>query len=133
MVPVERVKPKGQKVEQLPSVVGPQVQIFRNIEEEHEVIVVVLREDDASYILNLVPAGLLVFAFSCQLVRVDVFSGLDVDPVLLLRVVRSSHSSELLRALGIHDMLIEGLELRFYLRRHDFLLRLDHIWFRIVY
>ena len=133
LVPVERIKPKGQKVEQLPSVGRPQVQILRNVEEEHKVIVVVLRKDDTAYVLNLVEAGLLVFAFSCQLVRIDVFSGLDVDSILLLRVVGSSHSSELLRPLSIHDVLVGGLELRFYLRRHDFVLRLDHTCFRIDY
>ncbi len=97
------------------------MQILRDVKEEHKVVIVVTRQNDSSYILYLVVAGLPVVVAFCQLKSVNVFSSLDVDSVLICIVVTSGADyPELLRALSVHDDLVRRFELRFDLRRHNF-------------
>ena len=59
------------------------MEILRNVEEEHEVVIVVTGQNDSAHILNLVEAGLSVGVAFRQFISVYVFSSLYVNSVLI--------------------------------------------------
>ena len=104
------------------------MQIFTDVEKEHEIVLVVVGEDDGSHVLDLVEAGLLVAPLCRPLERVNVVRGLHIDSLFKLGVSSRTDSPELLGSLSMHDHLIRGLELRDDLRSHQVvLLRLHHL------
>lgn len=88
------------------------MQVIRDVEEQHEVVLILRRLDDRTNIFNLIVAGLLPSALLCHLKRVDIVSRLDVDAVFLLVAASLAHSSEFLRTLRVHHNLVGRFELR---------------------
>ena len=126
LVPVERVVAQRQQVEQLASVVRPQVQILRYVKEQHEVVLILGAENDRAHIFYRVVAGLLVAIIASLLERIDTLGRLNVDSLLLLIGAPRANRSKLLGALGIHDDLARGLKLRLNFWCHNLRLRLYH-------
>ena len=60
LIPVERVVSKSEQVQKLASVVRPQVQVLRNVKEQHEVVLVLGAENNRAHIFNRVVAGLFI-------------------------------------------------------------------------
>ena len=94
------------------------MQVLRDIEEQHEIVFIFSAEDDGADVFNHVKPCLLVHVTSGEFKCVDVLRCLNIDSLFLLSVATRTDSSQLIGALGVHDVLVGGLELSDNCRCH---------------
>ena len=126
LVAIEREVAEGEQVEELGAVLTAQVQVLADVEEQHEVVLVLVGQDDGAYVFDLVVSGLLPSTLPVLLEGVDVVGSLHVDAVLVLPALRLADGAQLLGALRVHHDLVAFLELGLDLWRHQVLNRLNH-------
>ena len=86
LVAVEGEESESEQVEKLATIVAAQVQVLRDVEEEHKVVLVLRRKNDRANVLDLIKSGQFVNTSTRHFESVQVVRRLNVNPVFLLRV-----------------------------------------------